>query len=38
MSSTCSGGRRGLEIALAPEAFVEALDATFAPIAEWGAR
>lgn len=31
----CSGGRRGLEIAVAPDAFVTALDATFAPIAAW---
>lgn len=31
----CSGGRRGLEIVVAPQAFVEALDATFAPIAAW---
>ena len=31
----CSGGRRGLEIAVAPGAFEEALDATFAPIASW---
>ena len=31
----CSGGRRGLEVGVAPSAFVEALDATFAPIAAW---
>lgn len=31
----CSGGRRGLEIRVAPDAFVEALGATFAPIASW---
>lgn len=31
----CSGGRRGLEIGVAPAAFVDALDATFAPIATW---
>jgi Cys-tRNA(Pro)/Cys-tRNA(Cys) deacylase len=31
----CSGGRRGLEIGVAPSAFVEALEATFAPIAVW---
>jgi Cys-tRNA(Pro)/Cys-tRNA(Cys) deacylase len=31
----CSGGRRGLEIAVSPDAFIEALDATFAPIAVW---
>ncbi|MFT5202057.1 MAG: Cys-tRNA(Pro)/Cys-tRNA(Cys) deacylase [Candidatus Aldehydirespiratoraceae bacterium] len=31
----CSGGRRGLEIAVAPAAFAEVLDATFAPIAAW---
>lgn len=31
----CSGGRRGLEISVAPTAFVSALDATFAPIAAW---
>jgi Cys-tRNA(Pro)/Cys-tRNA(Cys) deacylase len=31
----CSGGRRGLEIAVPPAAFVEALGATFAPIASW---
>ena len=31
----CSGGRRGLEVGVAPSAFVEALGATFAPIAVW---
>jgi Cys-tRNA(Pro)/Cys-tRNA(Cys) deacylase len=31
----CSGGRRGLEIAVAPDAFEQALAATFAPIASW---
>jgi len=31
----CSGGRRGLEVGVAPSAFVEALDATFASIATW---
>jgi len=31
----CSGGRRGLEIAVAPEAFAKAVDARFAPIASW---
>jgi len=31
----CSGGRRGLEVGVAPAAFVEALDATFSPIASW---
>jgi len=31
----CSGGRRGLEIAVAPEAFELALGAEFAPIASW---
>ena len=31
----CSGGRRGMEVVVAPEAFGEALDATFAPIAVW---
>lgn len=31
----CSGGRRGLEVGVAPAAFAEALDATFAPIATW---
>jgi Cys-tRNA(Pro)/Cys-tRNA(Cys) deacylase len=31
----CSGGRRGLEVAVAPDAFVVALGATFAPIASW---
>jgi Cys-tRNA(Pro)/Cys-tRNA(Cys) deacylase len=31
----CSGGRRGLEISVAPSAFAEVLDATFAPIAAW---
>ena len=31
----CSGGRRGLEVGVAPSAFVDALDATFAPIAVW---
>ena len=31
----CSGGRRGLEVVVAPDAFGEALDATFAPIAVW---
>lgn len=30
-----SGGRRGLEVAVAPEAFVTLLAATFAPIAAW---
>jgi len=31
----CSGGRRGLEIGVSPQAFVEALGATFAAIASW---
>ncbi len=31
----CSGGRRGLEIAVSPEAFVVALGAEFAAIASW---
>ncbi|MEM8706561.1 MAG: Cys-tRNA(Pro) deacylase [Actinomycetota bacterium] len=31
----CSGGRRGLEVVVAPEAFTTALDAIFAPIAAW---
>lgn len=31
----CSGGRRGLEISVAPSAFTEVLNATFAPIAAW---
>ncbi len=31
----CSGGRRGLEVVVAPDAFVTALDATFSPIAVW---
>ena len=31
----CSGGRRGLEVAVAPEAFRIALDATFSAIAVW---
>ena len=31
----CSGGRRGLEVGVAPSAFVAALGATFAPIAVW---
>jgi Cys-tRNA(Pro)/Cys-tRNA(Cys) deacylase len=31
----CSGGRRGLEVAVTADAFTEALDATFAPIAAW---
>ena len=31
----CSGGRRGVEVAVAPEAFTTALAATFAPIAAW---
>ena len=31
----CSGGRRGLEIVVAAEAFREALDATITPIAVW---
>lgn len=31
----CSGGRRGLEIGVAPDAFVDALGAEFAPIAAW---
>ncbi|MEQ8840756.1 MAG: Cys-tRNA(Pro) deacylase [Acidimicrobiales bacterium] len=31
----CSGGRRGLEIGVAPSAFVDALGATFAAIAAW---
>ena len=31
----CSGGRRGLEVGVAPSVFVEALGATFAPIAVW---
>ncbi len=31
----CSAGRRGLEVALAPEAFVTALQARFAPISVW---
>ncbi|MEM9203344.1 MAG: Cys-tRNA(Pro) deacylase [Actinomycetota bacterium] len=32
----CSGGRRGLEVVVAPDAFVAALDATFPSIAVWG--
>lgn len=31
----CSGGRRGLEVAVAPDAFVAVAGATFAPIAAW---
>lgn len=31
----CSGGRRGLEIAVPPEAFEVAVGAEFAPIASW---
>ena len=31
----CSGGRRGLEVAVAPAAFTTALDATFVSIAAW---
>ncbi len=31
----CSGGRRGLEISVAPSVFVEVLGATFASIASW---
>jgi Cys-tRNA(Pro)/Cys-tRNA(Cys) deacylase len=31
----CSAGRRGLEICLAPSAFVAVLSADFAPIAVW---
>ena len=31
----CSGGRRGLEVVVPPDAFTVALDATFAPIAAW---
>ncbi len=31
----CSGGRRGLEVVVGADAFVDALDATFAPIAAW---
>lgn len=31
----CSAGRRGLEVAVAPSALVDVLDATFAPIAGW---
>ena len=31
----CSGGRRGLEVGVAPAAFVAALGATFAPLAVW---
>lgn len=31
----CSGGRRGLEVVVAPDAFVTALDAIFSPIAVW---
>ena len=31
----CSGGRRGVEISVAPRVFVEVLDAIFAPIAVW---
>lgn len=31
----CSGGRRGLEVVVAPDAFTAALDATFASIAAW---
>ena len=31
----CSGGRRGMEVVVTPEAFSDALDATFAPIAVW---
>ena len=30
-----SGGRRGLEVVVGADAFVDALDATFAPIAAW---
>ena len=31
----CSGGRRGLEIEVSPDAFTDVLDAEFAPIASW---
>ena len=31
----CSGGRRGLEVAVTPVAFEQALAASFAPIASW---
>ena len=31
----CSGGRRGLELAVAPRVFTEVLGAVFAPIATW---
>lgn len=31
----CSAGRRGLEVAVAREAFVSALDAAFVPISVW---
>ncbi len=31
----CSGGRRGLEVGVAPSVFVEVLDATFVAIAAW---
>ena len=31
----CSGGRRGLEVVVPPDAFTVALDATFASIAAW---
>ncbi len=31
----CSGGRRGLELSIPPQAFTEVLGATFAPIASW---
>ena len=33
----CSGGRRGLEVIVPPDAFAVALDATFASIAAWPA-
>jgi prolyl-tRNA editing enzyme YbaK/EbsC (Cys-tRNA(Pro) deacylase) len=31
----CSGGRRGLEVVVPPDAFTVALGATFASIAAW---
>lgn len=31
----CSAGRRGLEVGVAPSAFTDVLEATFAPIAAW---
>jgi|DEB0MinimDraft_10_1074344.scaffolds.fasta_scaffold00823_4 Cys-tRNA(Pro)/Cys-tRNA(Cys) deacylase len=34
----CSGGRRGLEVGVSPDAFVSVLDARFAPIAIWPTR